>query len=460
MSDVNILLPELHKSQEEVRKKAKRFNVLSCGRRWGKTTLALDLLIDGPGYGALDGYPVAWYAGSSKIFDEVWRLAVDVLAGVTSRKDEQKHRLELHTGGIIDFWDLHNGDKNGAGRGRKYRRIAIDEGALVTGLLNKTDGANAGELWPKAIRPTLIDLKGDAWILSTPRGLQNDFYEFYQRGIKGPGQMKNWASFQVPTSCNPHISREELEDLKDEYKGRPLAYRQEILAEFVSDVGAIFKLDWVNKGKMPKLVNIYIAWDIAVTDADFKRGDYSVGVAVGLDTLGRYWLIELVRGRWDSGELTERIISLSWKYKARRTFIEGGPIGKSIEPWIKKRMRETARNLNIEIIQVTGRGDKVVRTANLVGTLANGSFYVPEGADWIPDLLDELAAFPAGKHDDQVDALSLLWLMVDQIVESSSSLSTIDIPNSALTWDDLNSLSDKGESKTNSASKFAWSRKT
>jgi hypothetical protein len=60
-----------HPAQEQIVREARRFNVLACGRRFGKTTLGLDVLITEPG-GALDGQPVAWFAPNSKLFNEVW----------------------------------------------------------------------------------------------------------------------------------------------------------------------------------------------------------------------------------------------------------------------------------------------------------------------------------------------------------------------------------------------------
>lgn len=429
MASVELVLPIRHAAQDLVYAERKRFNVVACGRRWGKTTLAQDLVTDDPGYGVLDGYPCGWFAGTSKIFDEVWRLALETLRPIILRTDTQKHRLELVTGGILDFWSLDGGDRGGAGRGRKYRRIVCDEAALVPGFLS---------VWSKAIRPTLVDLRGDAWFLSSTRGIQNDFHELFQRGQTGKKAMKGWKSWQMPSSANPHLSRAELEDMRAEYAGRPLDYRQEMLAEFVADEGQVFRLDWINEDKPPKKLRVYAAWDLAVTDADLERGDYSVGVIIARDGLGRWWLVDLVRGRWNSSELVERILALSWKWKTEMAWIEGGPIGRAIEPWLKRRMHDSSRFMRWELVTVTHRGDKVVRTHPLVGCMANGSFYVPEGAEWLPDLKDELASFPGGYHDDQVDALSLAFLMAQDVVESpAEATSGRGDGAQAITWNDL-----------------------
>lgn len=105
----------------------------------------------------LDGFPVAWFAPSYKYLTEAWREFERALKPVVVRKNATEHRIELVTGGSIDFWSLKDED---AGRSRKYKRVVVDEAAQVK---------NLEECWNGAIRPTLTDLKGDADLLSTPR---------------------------------------------------------------------------------------------------------------------------------------------------------------------------------------------------------------------------------------------------------------------------------------------------
>ena len=67
--------------------------------------------------------------------------------------------IELPNGGLVEVWTLENED---AGRGRKYKRAIVDEAAMVAKLKSS---------WEESIRPTLTDMEGDAWFLSTPKGL-------------------------------------------------------------------------------------------------------------------------------------------------------------------------------------------------------------------------------------------------------------------------------------------------
>ena len=172
-SEITLRLPKLHQSQQRVRSELARFNVLDCGRRWGKTTFGLDLLLDDPNQkGALDGYPVAWFAPNSKLFDEAWQEAVKLTRPLATRVDSQKNRIELITEGVIDFWTLHN--TNDPGRGRKYGRVFIDEAAIVP-------SERLRKQFQEAIRPTLTDYQGSADFGSYPKGA-GFFQELFERG--------------------------------------------------------------------------------------------------------------------------------------------------------------------------------------------------------------------------------------------------------------------------------------
>ena len=55
---INLQLPQPHAAQMRLIQEAKRFNVVCCGRRWGKTVLGIDGLL----HPALAGKRVAWFA--------------------------------------------------------------------------------------------------------------------------------------------------------------------------------------------------------------------------------------------------------------------------------------------------------------------------------------------------------------------------------------------------------------
>jgi hypothetical protein len=199
--------------------------VVCCGRRFGKDILGIDLSIEM----ALTGFPVGWFQPTYKSLLEVWRACKRILAPITASASEQDKRLELITGGVIEFWSLDNDPE--AARGRKYKRIVINEAAKVRELQTA---------WEQAIRATLADYKGDAWLLSTPRG-RDYFWELWNRGTVENLEFPRWRSWQKPTAENPHIDPEEIEDLRADMPTD--VFNAEILAQFL-DVGGRFFDEW------------------------------------------------------------------------------------------------------------------------------------------------------------------------------------------------------------------------
>jgi len=216
--------PKLHPGQAEIKAAAARFNVVNCGRRFGKSTLGEDLAIDP----ALEGFPVGWFSPDYKSLLENWRGLCRLLRPITSRKSEQEKRLELSSGGIIEFWALDADPE--CSRGRKYKRVIVDEAAKVRWLMRA---------WLEAIRANLADFQGDAWFFSTPKG-RNDYWELFQRGID-PAH-REWRSFKKPTGENPYINADEIVAMRAEMG--PRIASQEIDAEFL-EVGGRFFDEWL-----------------------------------------------------------------------------------------------------------------------------------------------------------------------------------------------------------------------
>lgn len=65
----------------------------------------------------------------------------------------------------------------------------------------------------------------------------------------------------------------------------------------------------------------------------------------------------------------------------------------------------------LRVIDPMGQGDKVTRAAGVAGIVEAGRYWVPESAPWLDAFVRELAAFPKGQFDDQVDSWSqaLAW---------------------------------------------------
>lgn len=240
MASPTIRLRRLHAAQRRIIAESRRYNTICCGRRWGKTVLGVDRIL-GP---ALDGYPVGWFAPSYKLLTEAWRALVVTIDPVIRRKNEQEKRLELTTGGVIEFWTL---DGEHAGRGRKYKRVVVDEAAMAETL---------EAAWRKAIRPTLTDFGGDAWFFSTPQGRRNYFHDLYALGLS-PDEPE-WACWQMPTLANPLIDPAEVEAARRQLSA--VEFAQEYGAEFVDTSGAA----WFSKFAVARHVHESAEYDPAL----------------------------------------------------------------------------------------------------------------------------------------------------------------------------------------------------
>jgi hypothetical protein len=217
---LTLTLPNRLSWQNRVVREARRFNTVCIGRRAGKTTLGIDRCATKETL----PHPVGWFSPSYRMMLEVWRTVERILQPITTRKSVQDHRLEFVTGGILEFWSLDNPD---VARGRKYRRVIVDEAAMVPALM---------DAWNYVLRPTLTDFGGDAWFLSTPKG-RNGFWQMYNWGVDP--EIADWACWQMPSYVNDKIDRSEFDAMRDTLP--EMAYRQEILAEFLENQGSVFR---------------------------------------------------------------------------------------------------------------------------------------------------------------------------------------------------------------------------
>ena len=178
--------------------------------------------------------------------------------------------------------------------------------------------------------------------------------------------------------------------------------------------GDYFKAAWLKPYEtMParETLRIYGGSDYAVT-AD--GGDYTVHFVVGLDPEGRMYLLDRWRKQSASDEWIESFCDLVLEWKPIGWAEEKGQISAGIGPALDRRCRE--RQAYIYREQFPTRGDKAVRAQSIRGRMALEGLYVPINAPWYAEFKSELLSFPAGKHDDQVDALGLIGQLLDQMV--------------------------------------------
>ena len=159
-------------------------------------------------------------------------------------------------------------------------------------------------------------------------------------------------------------------------------------------------------------MKFYCAWDLAIGKKD--RNDYSVGMVVGIDEMEHIYVVDVVRGRFDGFELVEQILDMYELWRPAIVGIEKGHIEMALGPFLEKRVRERGLYEAYFKDLKTGRRDKEARARAIQGRMQQGMVHFPRDEIFTGPLVAELLRFPNGVHDDQVDALAWIGLMMTE----------------------------------------------
>ena len=148
---------------------------------------------------------------------------------------------------------------------------------------------------------------------------------------------------------------------------------------------------------------IYQAWDFAISEG--TESDFTVCATILQDGNDNLYLLDIKRFRSGySIEIVDVMIDHFVYYKTNVLGVEDGQIWKALSAQFTKRCQERRVYPSVEVLKPLT--DKKVRAHPLRGRMQLGKVYFPEQAEWKHDCVQELLTFPAGKHDDQVDAIA------------------------------------------------------
>ncbi len=179
------------------------------------------------------------------------------------------------------------------------------------------------------------------------------------------------------------------------------------------DEGSYFKAEWLkpyDKAPARATLTIYGASDYAVTADD---RDYTVHIVIGVDPEQKIYVLDLWRKQASSDEWIDAFCDLVVEWRPLGWAEEQGQIKSGLGPFINQRSRERKAYVARDVFPT--RGDKAVRAQSIRGRMALDGLYVPTKAPWYAAFRSELLSFPAGKHDDQVDALGLIGQLLDMM---------------------------------------------
>lgn len=177
-----------------------------------------------------------------------------------------------------------------------------------------------------------------------------------------------------------------------------LGFSAQYQQEPVPQDGSVIRRDWIRYyDTAPSRFDLIItSWDTASTLNE--DSDYSVGTAWGLHQ-GQFYLIDLVRGRFEAPDLRRQIVQLHQRHDAATTIIEKTDLGHAI-------LQELRVSGPIRPILKAPRYDKKARMLAQSPKFESGQVLLPREAPWLATYVGELLDFPLGRNDDQVDSTS------------------------------------------------------
>ena len=247
-------IPEPHDAQNQIINLPGRFKIAVCGRRFGKTVAAAIAAVNDC---KLHANRNVWWISpvqnqSDRVEREIAYWLRDKVAQAKKAKNKKQnkdgeeteleekiddgalswqHKISEHAlicsnGSRIEFHSAHTRDRL---RGAGLDLVVVDEAADVDEYV-----------WKTVLKPMLLEKRGQAFIIGTPRGKSHWLHRVFLLGREGGAgsERGTYASIQFPTRANPWVPADDLEDYKLEMT--PEQFKQEFEAEFIDGVNTIF----------------------------------------------------------------------------------------------------------------------------------------------------------------------------------------------------------------------------
>ena len=213
-------------------------------------------------------------------------------------------------------------------------------------------------------------------------------------------QIGDWR--HVWQAGEPLQAREPLDLLMDQKRQiGAVAFAAQYLQNPLPESGNLLKLTWLKWCELPPVRQsgdqIVQSWDTAVKVT--AKSNYSVCLTLLVRNNNEYYLIDVWRRKVEFPELCLAVASLAKEYTPNAILIEDQASGSPL-------IAQCLRNGMTGIIPRHPTTDKRTRMNGETAKLEAGSLILPKSAPWLDEFLEEYRAFPGGKHDDQMDALS------------------------------------------------------
>lgn len=384
-----------HPGQQVVHESQAPRRLLSCGVRWGKTLCAA---MEGVAAAMLPrkrsmGWVVApTYDLADKVFREIVIIAAEHLRHriLTLREGDRKLVIRNMAGGISEIRGK-SADNPISLLGEGLDWVIVDEASRLKPVI-----------WEGHLSQRLIDKRGWALLISTPKG-KGWFFDLFRRGKSEDAHYESWNS---PSWENPILDRDLIESERERLPER--VFRQEYGAEFIEGAGAVFRKvreaatgTWQEPDKFRRY---FAGLDLA------KVGDYTV-LAIMNEWRELVFVDRFHRLDWEVQ--IERIKAACERYFDPTILVDSTGAGEPVFEYLGK------AGCYVEAYPFTQRS-KTDLINQLSLMFEKAEIKLPRAELW-PEGIEELEAFeysvtdagsvrmsaPSGSHDDCVIALAL-----------------------------------------------------
>jgi predicted phage terminase large subunit-like protein len=296
--------------------------------------------------------------------------------------------IRLRTGAEVLF---RSGDDPERLRGPNLSGVWLDEASLLT--------VDAYRIAIGRLR----EAGQQGWLTATftPKGRRHWTFETFATS------RPDTALFAARTADNPFLPATFDKTVRQQYTTALAA--QELEGQFIDQGGMLFQRDWFAVVEQaPPLVSRARAWDLAATPKDEAKArdpDWTVGVLLGKDAAGTYYVVDVRRLR-GSPQVVQALV--------RRTAAADGP---GVRIWMEQEPGSAGVTVIDHYLRLLAgysfqgkrsTGNKADRALPLAAQAEGGAVKLLRGP-WNRDFLDEFEVFPFGPHDDIVDATALAF---------------------------------------------------
>ncbi|HVS08622.1 MAG TPA: terminase family protein [Planctomycetota bacterium] len=399
-----------HSGQIAIHRSRAPRRVVACGVRWGKTLCA-----------AMEGIAAAlapadrsvgWvvaptYDLADRVFREIQVVILEKLRHriLTMREHDRVIVIQNLAGGRSEI-RAKSADNPVSLLGEGLDWVVVDEAARLKPAI-----------WQNHLSQRLIDRRGWALLISTPKG-KGYYYDLFQLG---QGRDPDYASWNMPSWTNPLLDREVIEEERARVPER--VFRQEYGAEFIEGSGSVFRYvreaargEW----QPPVKGKVYFAGlDLA------KVTDYTVLTI--MDSQKQVVFVDRFH-RLDWGLQVERIRAACDRYNYCGVLCDSTGVGEPVYESL------SVAGCYADGYSLTARSkDAIIK--NLAMLLERQEIVLPR-VELFPEMVDELEAFeysvteqgnvrtgaPGGMHDDCVISLALAaWKVINNKIPTFGS---------------------------------------